>query len=81
MSNTYHRSTQCECGDFVDQDGYGDCQKRDTRFGNLFTCYVSAASLCKDMINSSLHTGMQLSAEPCEDQNESMLSIICLCQS
>ena len=79
--NTADRSTLCECGDFVDQNGYGDCQKRDIGFRNLFTCYVSASSLCKDLRNSTLHPDKQISAEACEDKNESMRSIMYLCWS
>lgn len=63
----------CICGEFVDENGYGACSKRDPKVDNLYTCYVNGTSLCSDMIKSTLHPEMQLSAEACEDKNERML--------
>ena len=68
--------TICKCDDFIDENGYGDCQKRDIQFGNFFTCYVDSSSNCKDIINSTSHPNMQVSAEACEDKNESMILLI-----
>ena len=62
----------CTCGLFVDENEYGRCQKRDKRFGNLYTCYISSESICNDMMRSTLHPEMFLSALACEDENECM---------
>ena len=63
----------CTCNDFVNENGYGACHKRDANFGNLFTCFVNQTSSCKDIVNSTTNPGIQLSAKACEDKNEGKL--------
>ena len=63
----------CLCGQFVDENGYGACTKRDKKFGNMYTCYVFSGLFCNDMKQSPLQNNMYLSAQACEDKNERMI--------
>lgn len=36
----------------------------------LYSCFVNQPSSCNDLVNSTTYPGKQLSAEPCEDENE-----------
>ena len=54
-----HTFLECKCLDFIDLDGYGNCLKRDARFGRTingnkivspYSCYVDGASHCKDKL-------------------------------
>ena len=55
----------CTCSDFVNPNGYGECKKQDSDFGNSVTCYVNLPSECTDLIESGTNPGKFLSAEAC----------------
>ena len=61
----------CTCIDYIDEDGYGMCQKADEIFGGLFSCYVNQPSSCLDL--EAMSNEKQLSAEACKDANTGKL--------
>ena len=45
--------------------GYGNCEKGDSDFGGLVSCYVNLPSNCSDMEESNTNPGKWLSAQAC----------------
>ena len=62
----------CECMDFIDSDGYGNCQKRDPKFhGSVYSCYVKEPSRCADKKYELYpHIGKTRSAIACLESND-----------
>ena len=60
----------CNCNAFVDEEGYGACNKRDPQLGRLFSCYVNKTSGCKDIVATKANEDLTISAIACEDENE-----------
>ena len=67
---SYDLGAKWSCNDFINENGYGACQKRDINLGILFNCFVNWQSLCKYLVESATNPEIQLSAEECEDKNE-----------
>ena len=65
----------CLCDEFVDEEGLGACQKRDENFNGKFSCFVHESAGCRDVKNSTTNPEKQLSAEACEDKNESNITL------
>ena len=63
----------CICEDLLDEDGNGQCLKRDYGFGGKFSCIVKENSDCDDTIVK--HNGLHFSALACEDKNEGMYQL------
>ena len=61
--------------DFIDSDGYGNCQKRDPKFhGSVYSCYVKEPSRCKDKkFELYPHIGKTRSAIACLESNYKLL--------
>ena len=55
--------TNCSCNEYVNADGYGNCQK--TIGGKGLACYVNQPSTCQDLVNSATDNGKQYSWEAC----------------
>ena len=56
----------CECIDFVDSSGQGNCQNSNTNKSEDRLCYVRVPSECPDVQNSSLFHDKQISWRACE---------------
>ena len=71
----------CSCNEFVDEDGFGVCEKRDENFNGKFSCFVNESAGCRDVKNSTTNPEKQLSAEACEDKNEGNITLHLACNS
>ena len=58
--------TNCECIDFVNSSGQGNCQNSNTNKSEDKLCYVRIPSECPDVQNSSLFHDKQISWRACE---------------
>ena len=58
--------TNCECIDFVNSSGQGNCQNSNTNKSEGRLCYVRIPSECPDVRNSSLFHDEQISWRACE---------------
>ena len=56
----------CECIDFVNSSGQGNCQNSNTNKSEDRLCYVRVPSECPDVRNSSLFHDKQISWRACE---------------
>ena len=56
----------CECIDFVNSYGQGNCQNLNTNKSEDRLCYVRLPSKCPDIQNSSLFHDKQVSWRACE---------------
>ena len=56
----------CECIDFINAFGQGNCQKSNITKSDTNLCYVRVPSLCPDVKNSSLFFDKQISRKACE---------------
>ena len=56
----------CECIDFINAFGQGNCQKSSTTKSDTNLCFVRVSSLCPDVKNSSLFFDKQISRKACE---------------
>ena len=58
--------------DFIDPDGYGNCQTRDHRFPkSKYSCYVMEPSLCTDKIAAKVDFTKSISAQACSGTGNS----------
>lgn len=53
----------CNCKDFINPNGYGNCNKEYKR-GPL--CYVNQPSSCTDLMKSGSNKGERVSWQACE---------------
>ena len=58
--------TNCECINFVNSSGQGNCQNSTTNKSEDRLCYVRVPSECPDVQNSSLFHDKQISWKACE---------------
>ena len=58
----------CSCYDFVDTNGYGNCEKGHINKNNLTVCYVHQPTNCPDVLDSSAFPGRQISSYACRLQ-------------
>ena len=56
----------CECIDFVNSSGQGNCQNSNTNKSEDRLCYVRVPSKCPDVRKSSLFHDKQISWRACE---------------
>ena len=66
----------CKCNDYIDDEGFGICRKRDKRFDGAFSCYVNQPSSCIDVYTKPNANEKQLSAVACEDKNQGTIKIV-----
>ena len=69
----------CSCHEYVNQNGYGQCQKKDFHQEHvklLHVCYVNQPSNCSDLYASVTDPGKKLSAEAWPIGNLSIYSYI-----
>ena len=55
----------CNCTEFVDDHGFGNCTRADTWFGFKFSCYVTENSTCNDALTSRFDQNKKISANAC----------------
>ena len=55
----------CECTDFVNDSGFGNCEREFSGTGNKKACYVALPTTCPDAVNSNSDPGKKLSALAC----------------
>ena len=60
----------CSCQNFIDVDGYGNCQKGHPMKNNLNVCYVNQPSTCPDTLESGKLLGQEISAHACKQHIE-----------
>ena len=58
--------SNCECINFVNSYGQGNCKNLNTNKSEDRLCYVRVPSECPDVRNSSLFHDKQISREACE---------------
>ena len=76
--------TDCECIDFIDSDGYGNCLKRDPKFlDSAYSCYVKEPSRCPDKkFELYPHIDKTRSAIACLESNDTFYSLfLCLAKN
>ena len=62
-------SLGCSCHEYVNQNGYGLCKKKDfnqEHVKDLHVCYVNQPSTCPDLYASVTDPGRKLSAQACQ---------------
>ena len=57
----------CTCTDYVNDSGFGNCERGSASFGNQAVCYVDLPSSCSDLTESRTNPGQKLSAEACKE--------------
>jgi len=57
----------CICTKLVNEEGFGNCNKRFLPLGNRTVCYVSMPSNCPDLFSSETIPGRKLSAQACPE--------------
>ena len=60
------KMADCRCNSFIDENGYGMCQKKDEHFEGAYVCHIDWPSACGDLQDSITTSGHQLSAEACQ---------------
>ena len=73
IHNTHNNPGDCSCNTFVDENGFGNCEKvkvEGDKRGPI--CYVNKPSTCKDLVNAN---GMDYSWEACNVENKSSKTI------
>ena len=56
----------CTCDDYVDNQGYGNCQQSHPDFHNLVVCYVNQHTTCSDAKYISVRPLRQISTYACK---------------
>ena len=56
----------CKCNNFINEHGFGMCQKKSGRHGGAYICYVDRPSSCADLQESFTNPEFQISAEACQ---------------
>jgi len=63
--NANHTLSGCDCVDFINSNGFGQCKKHDYAFEGAVSCYVVLPSKCSDLLESSTNPGVYRSAQAC----------------
>ena len=68
LASILEQDLGCSCHEYVNQNGYGQCKKKDFHQEHvklLHVCYVNQPSNCSDLYSSVTDPGKKLSAEAC----------------
>ena len=69
----------CKCNNFINEHGFGMCQKKDGSYGGAYSCYVDRPSSCDDLHESFTNPEFQISAEACQTLEYVVLKVNELC--